>query len=79
MKGQKQVVGSNFRCLISDTAITSEYVKTQGGKAGQIGQTLIAIVAEGTHGARFMSRRLQNMKRGPICTVVVGARNESAR
>jgi len=49
-EGTKAGRGSNFRCLISDTAITSEYVKTQG-KAGQIGQTLIAIVAEG-HTAR---------------------------
>lgn len=49
-EGTKAGRGSNFRCLISDTAITSEYVKAQG-KAGQIGQTLIAIVAEG-HTAR---------------------------
>jgi putative DNA methylase len=49
-EGTKAGRGSNFRCLISDTAITSEYVKAQG-KSGQIGQTLIAIVAEG-HTAR---------------------------
>jgi putative DNA methylase len=49
-EGTKSGRGSNFRCPISDTAITSEYVKAKG-KAGQIGQTLIAIVADG-HTAR---------------------------
>ena len=35
-----------FRCLLSDTAITPDYVKAKGN-AGEIGKTLIAIVAEG--------------------------------
>ena len=35
-----------FRCLLSDTAITPDYVKAKGN-AGEMGQTLIAIVAEG--------------------------------
>ena len=35
-----------FRCLLSDTAITSDYVKAKG-TSGEMGQTLIAIVAEG--------------------------------
>ena len=35
-----------FRCLLSGTAITPDYVKAKG-KAGDMGQTLIAIVAEG--------------------------------
>jgi putative DNA methylase len=36
---------ANFRCLMSDTAITSEYVKN-AGKSGKMGQTLIAIIGE---------------------------------
>ncbi|MFD2855723.1 DUF1156 domain-containing protein [Seohaeicola zhoushanensis] len=44
--GTKAGRGANFRCLISDTAITPEYVKSKG-KAGEMKQSLIAIVAEG--------------------------------
>ena len=36
---------ANFRCLMSDTAITAEYVKS-AGKSGKMGQTLLAIIAE---------------------------------
>lgn len=36
---------ANFRCLMSDTAITADYVKS-AGKSGKMGQTLIAIIAE---------------------------------
>ena len=45
-KGTKAGRGAHFRCLLSDTAITPNYVKAKG-KAGEMGQTLIAIVAEG--------------------------------
>ena len=45
-KGTKAGRGANFRCLLSDTAITPAYVKTIG-RGGSMGQTLIAIVAEG--------------------------------
>lgn len=45
-EGTKAGRGANFRCLISDTAITPDYVKAKG-KAGEMGQTLLAIVAEG--------------------------------
>jgi putative DNA methylase len=44
--GTKAGRGANFRCIMSDTAITPEYVKAKG-KAGEMGQTLMAIVAEG--------------------------------
>ena len=37
---------ANFKCLLSDGAIPSKYVK-ENGKAGNISHTLIAIVAEG--------------------------------
>ena len=45
-RGTKAGRGANFRCLLSDTAITPAYVKSSG-RAGNMGQTLISIVAEG--------------------------------
>ena len=42
-----------FRCLLSDTAITPNYVKAKG-RSGEIGQTLIAIVAEGNRGRIYV-------------------------
>lgn len=51
--GTKAGRGANFRCIISDTAITSDYVKAKG-KAGEMGQTLIAIVAEGNRSRAYV-------------------------
>ena len=45
-KGTKVGRGANFRCLLSDTAITPDYVKASG-RAGRMSQNLIVIVAEG--------------------------------
>ena len=42
-----------FRCLFSDTAITPDYVKAKGN-AGEMGQTLIAIVAKGKRGRFYV-------------------------
>ena len=53
-EGTKAGRGANFRCLISDTAITPDYVKAKG-KAGEMGQTLIAIVAEGNRGRAYIA------------------------
>jgi putative DNA methylase len=44
--GTKAGRGANFRCIMSDTAITPKHI-TSAGKSGNMGQTLIAIVAEG--------------------------------
>lgn len=44
--GTKDSRGANFRCLISDVPITSEYIKAEG-MAGRMGQMLLAIVCEG--------------------------------
>lgn len=52
-EGTKAGRGANFRCLISDTAITAKHL-TASGKAGQMGQTLIAIVAEGKRGRVYV-------------------------
>ncbi|WP_417273893.1 DUF1156 domain-containing protein [Celeribacter halophilus] len=53
-EGTKQGRGAHFRCLMSDTAITPEYVKASG-KAGKMGQTLIAIVAEGRRSRSYVA------------------------
>jgi putative DNA methylase len=45
---------ANFTCLVSGAAITSEYIK-QCGQAGTLGQDLIAIVAEGKGGRRYIA------------------------
>ena len=43
-----------FRCLMSDTAIIPDYVKRMGCD-GKMGQTLIAIVAEGKRGRVYLA------------------------
>ncbi|MDF2142626.1 DUF1156 domain-containing protein [Paenirhodobacter sp. CAU 1674] len=52
-EGTKAGRGANFRCLISDTAITPDYVKSKG-RSGEMGQTLIAIVAEGNRSRAYV-------------------------
>ncbi|NRP75164.1 hypothetical protein ILFOPFJJ_06087 [Ensifer psoraleae] len=53
-EGTKAGRGANFRCLMSDTAITPDYVKSKG-KAGEMGQALIAIVAEGNRSRAYVA------------------------
>lgn len=50
----KQGRGAVFKCPICGEVTTDEYVKTQG-KAHQIGQQLMAIVAEGQNGRIYIS------------------------
>lgn len=45
---------ANFTCLMSGTAITGDHIK-RAGKSGLMGQTLIAIVAEGKGGRQYVS------------------------
>jgi putative DNA methylase len=52
-KGTKSGAGSNFRCLLSDSAITSEYVRSEASK-GNMGQMLVAVVAKGSNGRIFV-------------------------
>ena len=55
LEGTKAVGrGANFRCCLSDTPISGDYIK-QEGKAGRIGQRLMAIVAESRLGRVFIS------------------------
>jgi len=53
-EGTKAGRGANFRCLMSDTAITPDYVKSNG-RTGKMGQTLIAIVAEGNRSRAYVA------------------------
>ncbi len=43
-----------FKCPACGEVTTDEYVKT-AGKAGNVGHTLMAVVAEGEHGRRYLS------------------------
>ncbi|MBX4870225.1 DUF1156 domain-containing protein [Rhizobium bangladeshense] len=57
--GTKAGRGANFRCIMSDTAITPKHI-TSAGKAGRMGQTLIAIVAEGKGGRAYLAPSAQH-------------------
>ena len=52
-EGTKAGRGANFRCCMSNTAVTPDYVKRMG-RDGKMGQTLIAIVAEGNRGRAYV-------------------------
>jgi putative DNA methylase len=52
--GTKLSRGANFRCLMSDTPMSPDYIKSQG-MAGRMGTRLMAIVAEGPRGRVFLS------------------------
>ena len=46
--------GANFRCILSDTPISADYVRAEG-QAGRMGQRLMAVVAEGIRGRVYVS------------------------
>lgn len=52
--GTKSGRGASFKCLLSNSPITPDYVK-ECGKRGEIGHQMIAIVAEGNRKRIFMS------------------------
>lgn len=53
-QGTKAGRGAHFRCIISNTAITPDYVK-QMGRDGRMQQALIAIVAEGNRSRVYVA------------------------
>lgn len=57
-EGTKAGRGANFRCLVSETAITPDYVK-RTGRDGKMGQTLIAIVAEGNRARVYVDATIE--------------------
>lgn len=57
--GTKAGRGANFRCLMSDTAITPDYVKRMG-RDGKMDQTLIAIVAEGHRSRAYIAPTVEH-------------------
>jgi putative DNA methylase len=46
--------GANFRCLISDSPISAEYIRAEG-MAQRIGQRLMAIVVDGPRGRLYLN------------------------
>ncbi len=46
--------GSNFRCLISDSTIDANYIRTEA-QAGRMSARLMAVIAEGEHGRVYLS------------------------
>jgi len=51
---QGTVDRSGARCIVCDTPVPFEYIRSEG-KAGRMGVQLLAIVAEGVHGPVFFS------------------------
>jgi len=52
--GTKLARGANFRCLMSDSPMTGDYIKAEG-RAGRMGARLMAIVAEGDRGRVYLA------------------------
>lgn len=53
-EGTKAGRGANFRCLFSGAAITPDYVRSIASKR-ELGQSLLAIVAEGNRGRVYVA------------------------
>jgi putative DNA methylase len=54
-----------FRCLISDSAITYDYIRRMG-QAGRMGARLVAIVADGVRGRVFLSANDQHVRAAEV-------------
>lgn len=52
--GTKLARGANFRCLMSTTPISADYIKAEG-IAGRMGLKLMATIAEGNRGRVYLS------------------------
>src|SRR5690606_33224447 len=56
--GTKTGRGANFRCLITGAPIPGDHIKGEG-RAGRIGQRLMAVIAEGERGRLYLSPSLE--------------------
>ena len=56
--GTKLGRGANFRCILSDSPISGDYIKAEG-KAGRMGARLIAIVTENGRGRIYLPANLE--------------------
>lgn len=65
--GTKAGAGSNFRCLMSDSAITTEYLRAQAG-AGKLGQQLIAMVVQMKGSRIFIAANAEHEEIAKSCT-----------
>jgi putative DNA methylase len=52
--GTKLSRGANFRCLMSDTPLTAQYIRSEA-QAGRMSARLMAIVAEGDRGRVYLT------------------------
>ena len=52
--GTKLARGANFRCILSDIAMESDYIKSEGC-AGRMGTRMLAVVAEGKRGRVYLT------------------------
>jgi putative DNA methylase len=57
-QGTKLSRGANFRCLLSNSPITPDYIKAEG-MAGRTGARLMAVVVEGDRGRIYLSSSVE--------------------
>jgi len=55
--GTKLARGANFKCLMSNNPMESDYIKSEGA-AGRLGNKLLAVIAEGPREKIFLSPEL---------------------
>ncbi|MEY2536446.1 MAG: putative methylase [Verrucomicrobiota bacterium] len=53
-KNGTKLTGSNFRCLLSDSAIDANYIRAEA-QAGRMGARLLAIILQGDRGPIYVS------------------------
>ena len=58
-RGTKLARGANFRCVMSGTPMSGDYIKVEG-TAGRMGARLMAIVAEGDRGRVYLAPTVEH-------------------